>query len=149
MDASVVNERKISMSVFDSIHEVRIVLTVERFDEAVQFYRDLGLPVVEEWQRASGSGAILALGPHTTLELFDASQADFVDQMEVGRRVSGPVRLALSVPDAQATAEVFQQAGAQLLSLPKPMPWGDYNARVATPDGMQVTIYQAARAGDD
>ena len=137
------------MSVFDSIHEVRIVLTVERFDEAVQFYRDLGLPVVEEWQRASGSGVILALGPHTTLELFDAQQADFVDQVEVGRRVSGPVRLALSVPDAQAMAEVFQQAGAQLLSLPKPMPWGDDNARVATPDGMQVTIYQAASAGDD
>jgi lactoylglutathione lyase len=138
------------MAVLDAIHEVRIVLTVERFNEAVQFYRDrLGLPVVQEWQRAEGSGVILALGPHTTLELFDASQADFVDQMEVGRRVSGPVRLALAVPDAQAMAGVFQQAGAQLLSLPKPMPWGDYNARVATPDGMQVTIYQAARAGDD
>jgi len=70
------------MSVLDAIHEVRIVLTVERFHEAVQFYRDrLGFPVVEEWQHASGSGVILALGPHTTLELFDASQATFVDQM--------------------------------------------------------------------
>ncbi len=134
----------------NAIREVRIVLTVEQFDQAVQFYRDrLGLAVVEQWQRAEGSGAILALGPLTTLELFDASQAAFVDQMEVGRRVSGQVRLALSVPDAEAAARVFQQAGAQLLSLPKRMPWEDCNARVATPDGMQVTIYQAATAEDE
>ena len=103
------------MTSLDLIREVRIVLTVERFDQAVQFYRDgLGLAVVEQWQRAEGSGVILALGPNTTLELFDASQADFVDQVEVGRRVSGPVRLALSVPDAEAAAGVFQQAGAHL-----------------------------------
>jgi len=127
------------------ISEVRIVLTVEHFDQAVQFYRDrLGMPVVEQWQRAEGSGVILALGPHITLELFDVSQADFVDQVEVGRRVSGPVRLALSVPDAEAMAGIFQHAGAQLLSHAKPMPWGDRNARVETPDGMQVTLYQAA-----
>ena len=57
----------------NEIREVRIVLTVEQFDQAVQFYRDrLGLAVVEQWQRAEGSGVILALGPHTTLELFDA-----------------------------------------------------------------------------
>jgi catechol 2,3-dioxygenase-like lactoylglutathione lyase family enzyme len=138
------------MSALDSIREVRIVLTVEHFDQAVQFYRDrLGLAVVEEWQRAEGSGVILALGPHATLELFDAPQAAFVDQMEVGRRVSGPVRLALSVPDAEIAAGIFQQAGAQLLSHPKQMPWGDCNARVETPDGMQVTIYQAASAEGD
>jgi len=138
------------MSALDSIREVRIVLTVERFDQAVQFYRDrLGLAVVEQWQRAEGSGVILALGPHTTLELFDAPQAAFVDQVEAGRRVSGPVRLALSVQDAEAVAGVFQQAGAQLLSHPKQMPWGDFNARVETPDGMQVTIYQAATAEDE
>src|SRR5215469_4538030 len=133
------------MSLRDMISEVRIVLTVEHFDQAVQFYRDrLGMPVVEQWQRAEGSGVILALGPHITLELFDAAQADFVDQVEVGRCVSGPVRLALSVPDAEAMAGIFLQAGAQLLSHAKPMPWGDRNARVETPDGMQVTIYQAA-----
>src|SRR5690348_14325253 len=133
------------MSALDSILDVRIALTVERFDEAVQFYRDgLGLPVVEQWQTAEGNGVILALGPHTTLEIFDAAQADFVDRLEVGQRVSGPVRLALSVQDAEAAARTFEQAGAQLLSQPKQMPWGDYNARVETPDGMQITIYQAA-----
>jgi methylmalonyl-CoA/ethylmalonyl-CoA epimerase len=149
MQNGFINERKISMSFHDSIYEVRIVLTVERFDEAVQFYRDrLGLAIVKQWQRASGSGVILALGPHTTLELFDASQAIFVDQMEVGRRVSGPVRLALSVQDVGTATEMFQCAGAQVLSQPKMMPWGDCNARVEPPDGMQITIYQTAPLKD-
>jgi lactoylglutathione lyase len=137
------------MATFDAVREVRIALTVEGFEQAVQFYRDrLGLPVVEEWQRPEGRGVILALGPKTTLELFDGPQADFVDQVEVGRRVSGAVRLALSVPDADAAATVFEQAGAQLLSRAKQMPWRDRNARVQTPDGMQVTLSQAASAGD-
>ncbi|HLZ56720.1 MAG TPA: VOC family protein, partial [Ktedonosporobacter sp.] len=94
------------------------------------------------------TGAILTLGPHSTLELFDASQAIFVDQMEVGRRVSGPVRLALSVQDVEAATEMFQQAGALVLSQPKTMPWGDCNARVEPPDGMQITIYQTVSPTD-
>ena len=137
------------MATFDEVREVRIALTVEDFEQAVQFYRDrLGLAVVEEWQRPEGRGATLSLGPRTTLELFDGPQADFVDEVEVGRRVSGPVRLALSVPDADAAATLFEQAGAKLLSPAKLMPWGDRNARVATPDGMQITLYQPASAGD-
>lgn len=137
------------MATFDTVREVRIALTVEDFERAVQFYRDrLGLAVVEAWQRPEGRGVILALGPQTTLELFDGRQADFVDQVEVGRRVSGPVRLALAVPNAESAATVFEQAGAQLLSPARPMPWGDRNARVQTPDGMQVTLYQAASARD-
>lgn len=57
------------MLALDSIREVRIVLTVEHFDQTVQFYRDrLGLAVVEEWQHAEGGDVILAPGPHTTLE---------------------------------------------------------------------------------
>ncbi len=135
------------MSLMNSIREVRIVLTVASFDQAVQFYRDrLGLPVVEQWQTTEGSGVILALGPHATLELFDSSQAAFVDQIEVGRRVSGPVRLAFEVQDVEAAIGELQQAGAQLLSSPKLMPWGDCNARVETPDGMQVTIFQVLAA---
>jgi catechol 2,3-dioxygenase-like lactoylglutathione lyase family enzyme len=145
-----INERKILMPFHDSIHEVRIALTVERFDEAVQFYRDrLGLPVVKQWQTVEGSGVILTLGRHTTLELFDASQAAFVDQMEVGKRVSGPVRLALSVQDVEAGTEMFQQAGALVLSQPKTMPWGDCNARVEPPDGMQITLYQTTPVRDE
>jgi lactoylglutathione lyase len=133
------------MSSMNPIREVRIALTVESFEEAVRFYRDgLGLAVVEQWQTADGRGIILALGPHTTLELFDVDQASLVDQLEVGRRVSGAVRLALQVPDVAAEVSALEQAGATVLSHPMLMPWGDRNARIETLDGMQVTLYQVS-----
>jgi catechol 2,3-dioxygenase-like lactoylglutathione lyase family enzyme len=131
------------MSSLFPIREVRIALTVASFEEAVQFYRDgLGLAVVEQWQTADGRGMILSLGPHTTLELFDAAQAALVDRLEVGRRVSGPVRLAFQVQDVEASSSILQQAGAKVLSQPTRMPWGDRNARIEAPDGMQVTLYE-------
>lgn len=131
------------MSSLPTVHAVRIALTTEAFDEAVEFYRDrLGLPVIKQWQEAEGQGAILALGLQTTLELFNEAQAATVDHLETGRRVSGPVRLALEVPDAQEATTRWHSAGAALLSQPKEMPWGGRNARVQTPDGMQVTLYE-------
>jgi catechol 2,3-dioxygenase-like lactoylglutathione lyase family enzyme len=139
------DEREYEMSSHNPVREVRIALTVESFEEAVQFYRDgLGLDEIEQWQTADGRGVILALGPQTTLELFDAAQAAFVDQQEVGRRVSGQVRLAFAVQNVEAEASTLQQAGAKVLSYPTLMPWGDRNARIETPDGMQVTLYHVA-----
>ena len=44
-----------------TFHEVRIVFTVEPFDQAVQFYRDrLGLAIVNAWQGEQGRGVVLA-----------------------------------------------------------------------------------------
>lgn len=132
------------------VREVRIALTAEAFDEAVHFYCDrLGLVVIEQWQRAEGRGVILALGPQTTLELFDSAQAAFVDEVEVGRRVSGPVRLALEVEDVEVAAAFWEVSGAKVLSPPKKMPWGDRNARLETPDGMQVTLYETTAQADN
>jgi hypothetical protein len=50
--------------------------------------------------------------------------------------------VAFQVQDVEAGASAMQQAGAKLLSHPALMPWGDRNARVETPAGMQVTLYQ-------
>src|SRR5579872_4773410 len=113
-----------------TFHEVRIVFTVEPFDQAVQFYRDrLGLAIVNAWQGEQGRGVVLALGPETTLELLDPAHAAFVDQVEVGQRVSGPVRLALAVEDVATTVHTMQAAGVQVVSGLTPTPWGDCNAR--------------------
>src|SRR5262249_23318531 len=56
--------------------------------------------------------------------------------------------LALEVPDVQTAVSRWQAAGATILSHPKAMPWGDHNARVQTPDGMQVTLYEPAADQD-
>jgi hypothetical protein len=44
---------------------------------------------------------VLAAG-RATIELIDRDQAALIDQVEVGERVAGPVRLAFQVPDTQA-----------------------------------------------
>jgi methylmalonyl-CoA/ethylmalonyl-CoA epimerase len=75
------------------------------------------------------------------LELFDEAQAQKVDAIEAGRRVSGTVRLAVEVADSEETARRLVAAGAEAVAPPVLTPWGDRNARVRTPDGMQLTLF--------
>jgi catechol 2,3-dioxygenase-like lactoylglutathione lyase family enzyme len=126
------------------VHELRIALTVDDYETAVAFYRDaLGLAEVESWVRPSGRGTILDAG-RATLELFDQQQAETLDEIEVGRRVSGGVRLALHVDDSGAAADALVAVGAVRESDPVVTPWGDRNARVRAPDGMQLTLFTPA-----
>ena len=123
------------------VQEFRITLTVDDFDAAVALYRDaLGLPQVADWSSDQGRVLLLDVG-RATLELFDEAQAAMVDDLEVGRRVSGKVRVALRVADADASATKLTHAGATLVAAPVDTPWGDRNARVAAPDGMQLTLF--------
>jgi lactoylglutathione lyase len=124
------------------VRELRVALTVEDYEEAVRFYRDvLGLPVTEEWANPTGSGAVLDAG-RATLEVLSTDQTGHVDEVEVGRRgVSGPVRLALEVEDSAATAEELVEAGAEQLSEPVVTPWSHRNVRLRAPDGMQLTLF--------
>jgi lactoylglutathione lyase len=69
-----------------------------------------------------------------TLELFDEGQAAMVDEIEVGRRVAGPVRVAFEVDDSRATAKQLVDAGAELLGGPVETPWHDVNVRLAAPE---------------
>jgi catechol 2,3-dioxygenase-like lactoylglutathione lyase family enzyme len=123
------------------VSELRITLTVADFDAAVRLYRDaLGLPEVADWSSERGRVLLLDAG-RATLELFDEAQAAMVDELEVGERVSGTVRLALQVPDADAAAASLVAAGATAVAPAVDTPWGDRNARVAAPDGMQLTLF--------
>lgn len=127
-----------------TVRELRIALTVDDYDAAVAFYRDaLGLSEVESWVRPDGRGTILEAG-RATLELFDPQQAATLDGIEVGRRVSGPVRLALHVDDSGAVATDLVEAGASREGEPVQTPWGDRNVRVRAPDGMQLTLFTLA-----
>ena len=121
--------------------ELRIALTVPDFDQAVAFYRDtLGLEQLADWSGEDGRVILLEAGS-ATLELFDEQQAESVDRIEAGRRVSGPVRFAISVDDLDATADQLVAAGAEAMAPPVVPPWGGRNARLRTPDGMQLTLF--------
>lgn len=123
------------------VRELRITLTVADFDEALAFYRGaLGLEQLADWSSDDGRVVVLEAG-RATLELFDESQANTVDAIEAGRRVSGAVRLALQVADSGETARRLAAAGAEQVAPPVTTPWGDRNARVRAPDGMQITLF--------
>jgi methylmalonyl-CoA/ethylmalonyl-CoA epimerase len=125
------------------VTEFRVALTVADFDEAVAFYRDaLGFEQLADWSGDDGRVILLSAG-RATLELFDQAQAEKVDAIEVGRRVSGVVRLALEVADSEETARRLVAAGAEEVAPPVVTPWGDRNARVQAPDGMQLTLFTA------
>jgi len=124
-----------------NVTELRVALTVEDFDRAVAFYRDaLGLEQIADWTSATGRVVVLEAG-RATLELFDSAQAESVDAIEAGRRVSGTVRFALEVEDSGDMAERLVAAGAARVAPPVTTPWGDRNARVQAPDGMQLTLF--------
>ena len=128
------------------IDELRIALTVDDFDRALAVYRDaLGLEQLEDWTSENGRVVLLDAG-RATLELFDHAQAAYVDDLEVGRRVSGTVRLALRVADSDAAAARLVEAGATPVADAADTPWGDRNARVQAPDGMQLTLFTPGEA---
>jgi lactoylglutathione lyase len=124
-----------------NVTELRVALTVEDFDQALAFYRDgLGLEQVADWSSETGRVVVLDAG-RATLELFDIAQAISVDAIEAGRRVSGQVRLAVKVADSGDMAARLIALGARQVAPPVVTPWGDRNARVQAPDGMQLTLF--------
>jgi lactoylglutathione lyase len=125
------------MSTESPVHELRVALTVDDYGQALGFYRDaLGLPLVSEWE----GGAVLAAG-RATLEVLSASEAERVDEIEVGQPVGATVRLALEVEDSAATAETLTGAGAELIGGPVVTPWSHRNVRLRAPEGTQLTLF--------
>lgn len=123
------------------VKELRLALTVEDYDRALEFYRDtLGLPVLEAWSEPAGRVTLLDAG-RATLELLDPEHADAVDSLEVGRRVAGAVRIAFEVEDSEAVADELEAAGAERLAGPVVTPWQHRNIRLVAPDGMQLTLF--------
>jgi catechol 2,3-dioxygenase-like lactoylglutathione lyase family enzyme len=124
-----------------SIKELRLVLTVDDFAHATTFFRDaLGLQQVASWENDGGHGVLLDAG-RATLEIFDQAQAHAIDNIEVGRRVAGQVRVAFQTSDSEAAAKRLAAAGAEILAGPLITPWRDRNVRLLGPEGIQLTLF--------
>jgi lactoylglutathione lyase len=125
------------------VRELRLVVTAQDYDDALHFYRDvLGLPERDEFISPGGGRVAILEAGEATLELADLPQAEYVDEIEVGRRVAGHVRVAFRVDDATAAAAELAAAGASVLAEPRRTPWNSLNARLEAPAGLQLTLFR-------
>ena len=126
------------------VKELRIILTVDNLDEIIRFYRDVaGLQVSKEWNDADGHGIILEAG-RASLELIDKKDAASIDEIEVGKRIAGPVRLALNIGEnIKDVSKKFITGGAIALADVKQAPWSKVR-RLQDPAGMQFTLFETS-----
>ncbi|HEY7485737.1 MAG TPA: VOC family protein [Streptosporangiaceae bacterium] len=125
-----------------TVRELRLVVTADDYDEALRFYRDvLGLPELADFSSPDGRVTLLGAG-RATMEIIDARQAEFIDRVEVGRRVAGHIRVALEVDDSGGTTTKLADAGAEVIAPPTRTPWNSLNARLAGAAGLQLTLFE-------
>jgi lactoylglutathione lyase len=129
------------------VSQMRLVVTAHDYDEALTFYRDvLGLPQQAAFVSDGGPVSILDAG-RATLELTDEPHAAFIDEVEVGRRAAGHIRVAFEVPDSETMTTVLVDAGARLVAPATETPWKTLNSRLEGPAGLQLTLFGPLRNG--
>jgi lactoylglutathione lyase len=130
-----------------SVHQLRVVVTADDYDEALRFYREvLGLPELGAFSGEHGHVTILDAG-RATLELTDPAHAEYIDDVEVGRRVAGHIRIAFEIDDAEESTRRLAEAGATVVAEPTRTPWGSLNSRLEAPAGLQLTLFQERAGG--
>jgi catechol 2,3-dioxygenase-like lactoylglutathione lyase family enzyme len=126
------------------ILELRVALTVAEYEAMTHFVQAvLGLEPSDLWHTERTRAALYDMG-RGTLELFDEPHAAEVDRIETGQRTSGEFRFALRVPDVDGALARARAHGAQVVHEPVVTPWGDRNARIQAPNGLHITLFQAA-----
>lgn len=129
------------------VFELRVALTTADYQGVLKFFQEgLGLEPAGLWTSGDEGAVIFELGK-ATLEIFDEAHAAVVDQIETETRTSGPIRFALQVSNVETALKRLAEHGAKVVHAPVLTPWGDINARVQTPDGIQVTLFQSTGKG--
>ncbi len=124
------------------VRELRLVVTATDYDEALRFYRDvLGLPEQAAFSSPGGRVTILEAG-RATLEIADPPHAAYIDEVEVGQRVAGHVRVAFRVDDVTVATAELVEGGASVIAEPTRTPWNSLNSRLAAPAGLQLTLFE-------
>jgi GrpB-like predicted nucleotidyltransferase (UPF0157 family)/predicted enzyme related to lactoylglutathione lyase len=122
--------------------ELRLCVTADDYDEAIAFYRDaLGLAEQATFSSDDGGRVTILHAGRATLELADPAYAAYIDEVEVGRRVAGRVRVAFEVADTAAVTDRLTAAGATVVAPPVLAPWGSLNARLDGPAGLHLTVF--------
>jgi lactoylglutathione lyase len=123
------------------VSQLRVVITVDDFDAAIALYRDtFGMPQIADYSAPTGRVIVVDAG-QATIEIADPRHAAYVDDLEVGRRVAGQIRLAFEVADVRQAAAAALAHGATVIAAPTSTPWGSLNARLNDGNGVQLTLF--------
>lgn len=127
------------------VRQLRLVVAVPDYDDAVRFYRDeLGLTEERALDNDAEGGArvmILDAG-RATLELSNPPQIAYIDRVETGRTgISPHLRVAFEVDDCAAVTDRLVGAGADLVAPPTRTPWDSLNSRLQGPAAVQLTVF--------
>lgn len=123
--------------------QMRLVVEVDDLDAAVAFYRDaLGLAQQAAFSGDGNAQVVIFDAGRATLELANHAQAELIDSVEVGARVSPKFRVAFEVADSADLTERLVASGATLIAAPRETPWRSLNSRLAGPGGIQLTLFE-------
>lgn len=130
------------MSEHSPVRQLRLVVTVQDYDEALRFYRDaLGLTEQASYSAPDGGRLTILEAGVATLEVAESGYAEYIDEVEVGRRVAGHIRVAFEVDDGAAMTTRLAEAGAEVVAEPRRTPWNSLNSRLEAPANLQLTLF--------
>jgi predicted enzyme related to lactoylglutathione lyase len=125
------------------VRQLRLVVEAEDHEEAVRFFRDvLGMPEEGAFEAPGGAQVTILDAGRATLELANPAQKRYIDDVEVGRQVAPRIRVAFEVDDTEQVTGELREAGADVVAPPTETPWRSLNARLDTPAGLHVTVFQ-------
>src|SRR5262245_53909065 len=125
-----------------SVKQLRLAVTADDYEAAVRFYRDvLGLTELATWVSPDGDRVTALEAGRATMEIIEPRYAEFIDEVEVGRRVAGHIRVAFEVDDTPASTQALLHAGATVVAAPTRTPWNSLNSRLEAPAGLQLTLF--------
>lgn len=119
---------------------VEVYLMVNDVERSVHFYEDaLGVPVDDRGERSARIET--AAGTVTLEEDFDAETlADFGLEPPGDARGDGVI-VVLEVEDADEACDRARDAGADVMTGPRDVPWGRRLFLVRDPDGYVLEVY--------
>ena len=124
----------------ERVRQLRLVVTATDYDAALRFYRDvLGMPEEAAFSGdGAGSPSWTPAGPRWS---WRPAHADYVDEVEVGRRVAGRVRVAFEVDDGRADTDRSWRGRGHGGRPADRTPWDSLNARLDAPAGLHITVF--------
>ena len=126
-----------------TVRQLRLVVHASDYERALAFFRDaLGMPTAEAYSGPGGAEVTILDAGRATLEIANDAQIDYIDEVEVGRRVAPHFRVALEVDDCASAAAAAEAGGATPIAPPTLTPWDSLNARFDAPGEIHLTLFE-------